>query len=36
MSIQSNRAQHAIQQLTRSSNEWAPDSIFTLSWGLAD
>jgi hypothetical protein len=36
LSIQSNRAQHAIQQLPRSSNEWAPDSIFTLPWGLAD
>jgi hypothetical protein len=36
VSVQSNRVQHAIQQLPRSSNEWAPDSIFTLSRGLAD
>jgi hypothetical protein len=36
LSIESNRAQHAIQQLPRSSNEWAPDSIFTLPRGLAD
>jgi hypothetical protein len=36
LSIQSNRAQHAIQQLPRSSNERTPDSIFTLPRGLAD
>jgi hypothetical protein len=36
LSIQSNRAQHAIQQLPRSSNEWAPDSIFAIPRRLAD
>jgi hypothetical protein len=36
LSIESNRAQHAIQQLPRSSNEWAPDSIFALPRRLAD
>ena len=36
LSIQSNRAYHAIQQLPRSSNEWAADSIFTLSRSLAN
>ena len=36
LSIQSDRAQHAIEQLPRSPNEWAPDSIFALPRGLAD
>src|ERR1700722_14343836 len=36
LSIQSNFAQHAIQQLSRSSNERAPDSVFALPRCLAD
>ena len=36
LSIQSDCVQHSIQQLPRSSDEWAPDSIFIPSRGLAD
>lgn len=36
LSIQSDRAEHSIQQLACSSDEWAPDSIFFSSRGLPD
>ena len=36
LSIQSDRAEHAIEQLACSSDEWAPDSIFLSSRSLPD
>ena len=34
--IESDRVEHTIQQLPRSSDKWAPDSIFIPSGSLAD
>jgi len=36
LSIQSDRAKHAIKQLSCSSDEWAPGSILLSAWGLSD